>query len=280
MKTILWLVIIPALLPVVILFWYIYAKDKVEKEPFGFVCKILFMGAIFGPIAIPLEKLAASILSNIFIDSLSFDIAQNFLGIALVEESIKLAVFMIFVWKNKNFNYKYDAIVYAATSSLGFAALENLLYIISFGTQVAFVRAIFSIPGHGTFGIFMGYFLGKAKYHQNRENTIRYWINMFLAISVPTIVHGTYDFLLSESAIEISINSLFYVLVIVIDLIALKIIKRISKKDQLILTTEQSIEHTIETGEVLESKINRNKPEPDNNQEKDSPAAHDLWPFN
>ena len=187
---------------------------------------------------------------------------------------------MIFVWKNKNFNYKYDAIVYAATSSLGFAALENLLYVISFGTQVAFVRAIFSIPGHGTFGIFMGYYLGKAKYHQNRENTIRYWINMFLAISVPTIVHGTYDFLLSESAIEISINSLFYVLVIVIDLIALKIIKRISKKDQLILTTEQSIEHTIETGEVLESKINRNKPEPDNDQEKDSPGVHDLWPFN
>ena len=32
MKTILWLVIIPALLPVVILFWYIYAKDKVEKD--------------------------------------------------------------------------------------------------------------------------------------------------------------------------------------------------------------------------------------------------------
>ena len=66
-------------------------------------------------------------------------------------------------------------IKYCIFVSLGFAALENILYVVNFGTGVSIGRAIFAIPGHTTFGVFMGYYLSRAKHCKLKGN----WFGKF-----------------------------------------------------------------------------------------------------
>ena len=155
---------------------------------------------------------------------------ENIVGVALIEELSKYIVFMKIIWKNDNFDYKYDGIVYAVAASLGFAALENVLYLISFGTDISLGRALFAIPGHATFGIFMGYFLSRAKkkFCENKDfGTKRLRLK---ALFVPTIIHGIYDFLLDDLLQE-EYFYLFFIFVIILDIVAICTIVRESKTD-------------------------------------------------
>lgn len=69
-------------------------------------------------------------------------------------------------WRNPNFNYRFDGIVYAVFVSLGFAAFENIQYVLHYGLSVALPRAIFAVPGHMSFAVFMGLFYGRAKLYE------------------------------------------------------------------------------------------------------------------
>lgn len=164
-KEIFYFILLPALLPVFLVFRKIYSLDKVEREPLGFVLKVLIMGAVFSIPCAGIERFLGGIIESLFdTESLKYAAVDNTIGVALVEELSKYLVLMIFVWNNDNFDYRYDGIVYGTTASLGFAALENVLYIMNFGTGISFGRAIFSIPGHATFGVFMGYYLSRGKH--------------------------------------------------------------------------------------------------------------------
>jgi RsiW-degrading membrane proteinase PrsW (M82 family) len=74
--------------------------------------------------------------------------------------------------------------------SMGFAATENIFYVLEGGYQTALLRAFTAVPAHATFGVLMGYFMGKAKFAKNR--IILNLFGLFLAI----VFHGTYDFFL------------------------------------------------------------------------------------
>lgn len=233
MKTILYFVLIPALLPVFIVLWYVYRKDKMEREPLSMIFKVLFMGAIFAIPCAAAEEFAISMLDNLtFQTTISYSLAENVFGIAFVEELAKWLVLMIFVWNNKNFNYRYDGVVYAVTSSLGFAALENVLYIINYGTGISVGRAIFSIPGHASFGVFMGAYLAMAKNARVNGNYFLRHFFLLLSIAVPTVIHGCYDFLLSEPINDEGFGWIFYVAVLILDILAWNRIHREFKHDR------------------------------------------------
>lgn len=234
MKAIFYLILLPALLPVFVIFFYIYRKDKYEREPIGKVLQVLIMGAIFAPIAGFIERYMANNLLPLFAyeTQLQEMAVQNIFGVGLVEECIKLLVLLIFVWKAKEFDYLFDGIVYAASSSLGFAALENILYVINYGTQVSFSRAIFAIPGHAAFGIIMGFFFARAKRASLKGNGFAQFFYMILCIAFPTLIHGLYDFFLSAVNILPGAYGYFIMLVVLIDFITLKMIKRGAIKDR------------------------------------------------
>ena len=109
MKSILYFILIPALLPVFIILRYVYVLDRNEREPLGFVLKIVILGALFSIPCAGIENFMESILSSIY-DTATIEYAwmENVFGVALVEELAKWLVLMIFVWKNKNFDF--DAI--------------------------------------------------------------------------------------------------------------------------------------------------------------------------
>ena len=136
----------------------------------------------------------------IFTEQLMFSIGASaqfgavwdaFAVAGLVEESFKFLAFLLIVWRNRNFNEKFDGIVYAVFIALGFAGIENIIYVAQGGVQVALTRAITAVPAHALFGVMMGYHMGLARFFP-RERVK----NITLAILLPIAAHGFYDFCL------------------------------------------------------------------------------------
>ena len=184
-----------ALLPILILVYYIYHKDKKSPEPTGQLVKAFFYGILSVPlslcISIPLGLIgvypteATSILGSV---------SAAFFGAAIPEEIAKFIMLWLLLRKNPYFDEKMDGIVYAVFVSLGFAALENIMYIFSNEEaylSVGIARAIFAVPGHFCFGILMGYYYSLAKFYPKMSKK-----NKALILAAPIIVHGLYDSIL------------------------------------------------------------------------------------
>ncbi len=178
-----------SLAPVFIIAFYIYGRDKYEKEPFSALLKALFTGILIVLPVYFIEKL----LGNLSVETEGFRYAAYtaFVVAALTEEGFKLLAFFIFIWKNENFNEKFDGIVYAVFIALGFAAVENIIYVFTGGYGVGVIRALTAVPAHALFGTMMGYYLGQAKFTEKH----RVW-NLCLAFILPFTFHGLYDFIL------------------------------------------------------------------------------------
>lgn len=226
-------VLLPALLPVFLIINYVYKQDKVEREPAGMVLKTLFYGALFSVADIPIERLLQRIILSYYPSmDIKYQLVENFVGVACVEELTKWLVLYIFIWKSRDFDYKFDGIVYGVSASLGFAGLENIIYVLNYGTAVSFSRALFAIPGHASFGIFMGFFLARAKHFELKQNKFMSTVCMILCLAFPICVHGMYDFLLSPAAEAQNFSPYFFVLVVIIDFMAYRIVKHESRTDR------------------------------------------------
>ena len=233
MKLIFYFILLPALLPVFLILRYVYLLDRNEREPLGFVLKVVMYGAIFSVPCAAAERFLIPLI-GIFYDPATIQYAwmENTVGVALVEEFSKWLVLMLIVWKNKNFDYRYDGIVYAVSASLGFAALENVLYVLNYGTGVSVGRAIFAIPGHATFGVFMGFWLSRAKTFWLDDKPNRMKICRLFALIIPMLIHGAYDFLLSEQVAATGYQYIFYIYVILLDFFAWRVIKHEFRTDK------------------------------------------------
>lgn len=118
---------------------------------------------------------------------------QSFLLSGLFEEFFKWFIFLYIVYKHISFDNQYDGIVYGVAISLGFASLENFLYLFANGIEYAFSRAIFPVSSHALFGVIMGYYFGKAKF-----STVKVKQLIFIAFLFPVFLHGLYDFILMK----------------------------------------------------------------------------------
>ena len=180
-----------AIAPATVIILYIYFKDKFEKEPISFLFKNFLLGATASIIiTVILGGFAGRILpvtdhTNVFQQFL-----KAFIVVALVEEFSKYIIVKFYTQRSKEFNEPFDGIVYAVMVSMGFAATENIMYVLDGGYETALIRAFTAIPAHATFAIIMGYFMGKAKFSKNRK-TLNL-LGLFLAM----VFHGTYDFFL------------------------------------------------------------------------------------
>ena len=204
-----------AVIPALLLLIFIYKKDKLEKEPPRLIVRLVLMGIVSTFLAMVTERIGINILDSVFrVDSLSYRILLYFVVVGLSEEGFKYLVLKIFTWRNAEFNCKFDGVVYAVSVSLGFALWENIQYVAAYGVQTALVRAVTAVPGHACFGVLMGgwYGLAKRKQKQNWNSASR--LARFLAILVPTIVHGAYDFV-ATSDLKI-INFIMFVVIMFI----------------------------------------------------------------
>ena len=234
-------ILILAILPVIVLSVYIYRKDKYEKEPFSMLLLAFFLGIL----AIPMDMVVVGIINGVWDSNMVFYSA--FCEAGIPEEFCKWALFMLVIWRNKNFNEFFDGIVYAAFISLGFACVENIMYVFgseTFGDAVTtgVMRALLSVPGHFLFAVIMGYFLGMAKF--KKDERTKYLI---LSLVCPMLAHGLFDYLimlsstLTENNMEL-IGVGLYLLFIYFDIKMWKIgVKQIAKMQE-----RSRIEHNNE----------------------------------
>jgi len=177
--------------PVLIIVLYIYFKDKYEKEPKRLLLYNFLLGAIVSIIITSILYYAFDIVLPLANKTSVFQqFIKAFFVVALVEEFSKYIIIRYFAQPNKAFNEPFDGIVYSVMVSMGFAATENFFYVLEGGYTTALVRAFTAVPAHATFGILMGYFMGKAKFSNNR--IVLNLSGLLLAI----IFHGAYDFFL------------------------------------------------------------------------------------
>ncbi|MFH2140894.1 MAG: PrsW family glutamic-type intramembrane protease [Bacteroidota bacterium] len=181
--------LIIALAPIFIIASYIYYRDKYEKEPLW----LLFISLVAGGLII-IPVVFIELFFTEFLTYISYKfhaIYTAFIVAGFTEELFKYMAVLLLIWKNKNFNEKFDGIVYASFVSLGFAGIENIFYVIENGSGVGLIRAFTAVPLHALVGIFMGYQIGLAKFVL-AERRKRLWLAFF----IPFLFHGIYDFLL------------------------------------------------------------------------------------
>ena len=159
-----------------------------------------------------------------------------FFKAAFLEEFFKFCVLFFFCVRFTEFNEPMDGIVYGIAASLGFAFYENLLYVHTYDTptmteslEIGWYRAFTAVPSHAFDGVIMGFFIGRH-FFRRHENKI----NIYLALIIPVILHGSYDWVLMTE----SIHTNFCFLVIAIELFLVVYLYRDLKNAQMLKKTE------------------------------------------
>ena len=193
-----------AILPVILLLFFIYAKDSYEKEPLPLLVGLFFLGVGSAIPAVLLELLLESVIDPMFgvpknAPTYAYYFIMAFIGVAIVEE---------------------------------FALIENILYIFgqsNGGFKMAIGRALLAIPAHGMFSVFMGYYYGEAKYNKVIGNKDGVTKNILRGFFTAAALHGFYDFCLFTQKILFIV--IFLAFVIVADIITIRKILLASKKN-------------------------------------------------
>ena len=171
---------------------FIFHRDAYNREPKRNLLFSFFLGACSIITAVIIEGLFKEIPPK----TISGTAISAFLVVALTEELGKFLVLRYYAYTRKSFDEPLDGIVYGVMISMGFATLENILYVSKYaglgqGYQIAFLRMFTAVPAHATFGVLMGYYVGKAKFDAV-NNTRLLLAGLFWAV----LFHGAYDYCL------------------------------------------------------------------------------------
>ncbi|MGI6558610.1 MAG: PrsW family intramembrane metalloprotease [Limnochordia bacterium] len=177
--------------PGLIWLWYFQRYDHEEREPLGMLVRTFFWGMVMVGPAILFEAPFRDLLSG------EADTAQtlavSFLVIGLGEEGAKLLALFLGAYSSVELDQVLDGIIYGITAALGFAAVENFVYVYRFGPEVALTRGIIAFLAHASFTGIMGYHLGRAKLIAGRPSR-----EILRGLGWAVLLHGLYDFILLE----------------------------------------------------------------------------------
>ena len=172
-----------AIAPSLALFSYLYLRDQFASER----SKLLFQSFLYGAVLTFPILFVQYVFDAEGVFSSSF--SQNVIFSSIIEEFFKWLVLLIAVYRHVDFEDPYDGILYGASVSLGFATVENILYLLEFGLQTAFLRAFLPVSSHALFGVVMGYYFGKAKFSKSSKR--RRWLGWAFLSSV--VLHIAYN---------------------------------------------------------------------------------------
>ena len=182
-----------AIFPSIILALIILFYDRYDKEPFGLLMKVFFFGMLA-----TIPTIIAEVIGNMFnfFSGIIGIAVEAFIVVGLAEEFFKRRVVLKHAFNHPAFDEKLDGIVYCGFAALGFATLENILYVAFYFADaegIWLTRALLSVPAHALLGVTMGYYLAMAKFCMNPQKRQSY---MTRSLVVPAALHGLYDFML------------------------------------------------------------------------------------
>lgn len=232
---------VSAVVPVVLLLFFIYRKDKYQPEPLGKLLLAFFVGCLSVIPAAMMEGVIMIAAPSAEYMPVLNGLFNGYLVAGLSEELCKLLLLLLVIWKSPHFDEFFDGIVYAAYLSLGFACVENIMYVFQGDDQMAtaLARGLLAVPAHFLFAVTMGYYVSLAKFDPGKKGGY-----LFKAFLYPMLLHGTYDALLmvssnlangmeEESAIIGGICLILFVVFIIFDIrLWRKGLKRIKKMQE------------------------------------------------
>ncbi|MBQ8535705.1 MAG: PrsW family intramembrane metalloprotease [Bacilli bacterium] len=189
-----------SIIPIVIIALAMYKID-IEKEPKKVLKQIFISSMIIGLIG----GLGSYYLTN-FLDSLQlnslvvYNIIRYVFIVALIEEICKFIPAKFIGMKSKYHTSFYDTLLYFVFAGLGFACIENIMYVMSFTVKTAFVRGILSVPGHILFSVVLGLFIALAnreKLKNDNKSNDKSIILTTLGFTVASITHALFNYALT-----------------------------------------------------------------------------------
>lgn len=204
-----------AVLPALILVYYVYQQDKLQREPTRNLVKAFFYGgaSVFASLLISVPFMRLGLFpTEIHTHMDAFRCA--FLGAAIPEETAKLFLLWLFLRKCKDFDERMDGIVYAVCVGMGFAAFENIEYLLAAGSQwvtVGISRSLTAIPGHFGFAVVMGYYFSLNYFDRYRAPLagIKMWL-------YPVIGHGVYDWIAMSQEVNPQLSGVIAVAILLL----------------------------------------------------------------
>ena len=219
-----------AIIPAVFLMVKVYRTDKLEPESTKLLFGLVIAGVASAFLALIEEVVLEFVLNMVLAEgTLLYEIILYYIVVALSEESSKYLLMKRKTWKNPEFDCRFDGVIYAVFTSLGFALLENIFYVFDQGFETALIRAFTAIPGHACFGIFMGIFYAIAKEYDYMGNKSQSSLYRKLSVLVPALIHGTYDFIATMQNTASVI--LFFIFIGAVFYIANKLINKMAQQD-------------------------------------------------
>ncbi len=203
-----YLKILAAIAPAIVLAIIMIRKDK-RPEPIGWLCAAVGLGVLAGPAVLLLSYLGWPDFNT---DSFVGAVMESFISAAVPEEMFKLAALSFLVKRCKHFDEMFDGIVYAVCIGMGFAGLENILYVCGDENwiMISISRALMSVPMHYFFAIIMGTFFSLAWFDMKNRK-----VYMSAALLLPIIIHGVYDTLCFSMGLNENFSSYFLIAFII-----------------------------------------------------------------
>lgn len=181
-----------AVAPGIAISLYFFLKDQYNREPRRHILISFFLGFLSAAMAVVLE-LSLTTLTNEYTSGTVWGTAfLAYFIVAFVEEWSKYVMVRLYAFPKPEFDEPFDGIVYCVMVSMGFATAENIGYVYQYGIGVAILRMILSVPAHATFGVIMGYYMGKAWTKTGATRSRLLMTGLLVAV----FWHGTYDFFL------------------------------------------------------------------------------------
>ena len=206
------ILIAAAVIPAIYLLIRVYRADRLEKEPTGLLVSLVLLGIVSTALAGVAEALGSLLLVRLIPQrGLIYNALLYFIVVGVSEEGAKYLLLRARTWKSPHFNFRFDGVVYAVFVSLGFALWENIRYVLTFGFGTALARAVTAIPGHACFGVFMGVWYGVAKKYELSGMETESREARKMALLIPILLHGAYDFIASMESELMSVVFLIFV---------------------------------------------------------------------
>ena len=201
-----------AVVPAIWLLIKVYQADRLEKESPKMLISLIVLGILSTALAGAAEELGSDILKPLWEASpFLYSLIFYFAIVGLAEEGFKYLLLKIRTWKSPEFNCTFDGVVYSVFVSLGFALWENLAYVLRYGLAAALARAVTAVPGHASFGVFMGVWYGVAKRYELEERLADARQARLTGLMTAVVLHGIYDFVAS---LESDIMGIFFLVFI------------------------------------------------------------------
>lgn len=225
------ILIAAAVIPAVVLLVKVYKVDHLDKESPRLLWNLVVRGVIATVFAMLTEWIGEFVLSSFVQEgTVLYNFLLYFIVVAVSEEGFKYLLMKQRTWKDPEFNFQFDGVVYAVFVSLGFALWENISYVLMYGFGTALVRAVTAVPGHACFGVFMGAWYGLAKKYESYGMPSQSKTCRVVALLSSIVLHGCYDF--TASIENQNYAWIFVAFVVVMFIVAFRLVKKLSQNDR------------------------------------------------